>query len=530
MDGGYTAGPRLGVIWCPDWPVVAAGAAREECAAVLRANRVIGRTPAAAAVGVRQGHRRREAQRICPQLRLIDHDPGRDGREFEVAVRHIADMVPRVEVTEPGLLTFAARGPSRYFGGEEVFAAKVIAGLAEVLPAAIVGVGVADGRFAAGIAARQASNGTAPLIVPAGLTATFHFLQDLSVELLRDVAQIEAEFIELLQRLGIRRLRELAALPPADLLARFGHQGVIAHRLASGSDDRPPSSIIPALNLAVSSTFEEPVQVVEPLVFAAKSLAQQLAASLAAEGRVCTRLAVIAETEYGERNEHLWYRPSGLSVAAMVERVRWQLDGWIRQPGGLSGGVTLLRLEPDEIHADDGSQLGFWGERTEADEWAVRATARVVALLGEQHVFFPARSGGRQPGDMIRWVSADRGDVTEPADRLVATTEPWPGLLPSPSPTVVLHQPLPAVVTDQFGVTVSVSGRGGISAAPAWISIDGGRQQMVSSWAGPWPLDERWWDAARHRRMARFQLLTEAGSALLVAVEHQQWWVTGLYR
>ncbi|MSY76154.1 MAG: hypothetical protein F2659_02670, partial [Actinobacteria bacterium] len=110
------APPRLAVLWCPDWSVVAAGASPIEPVAVLYANRVVARTPAAATAGVRQGHRRREAQRICPSLRLIDHDPARDGREFEAAVRSVAQMVPRLETTEPGSLTFLARGPSRYFG------------------------------------------------------------------------------------------------------------------------------------------------------------------------------------------------------------------------------------------------------------------------------------------------------------------------------------------------------------------------------------------------------------------------------
>jgi protein ImuB len=42
-------------------------------------------------------------------------------------------------------------------------------------------------------------------------------------------------------------------------------------------------------------------------------------------------------------------------------------------------------------------------------------------------------------------------------------------------------------------------------------------------------LEERWWDTARARRSARFQLLTESGSLMLVTLERQRWWLIGDY-
>ena len=520
--------PRLTVVWCPDWSVVAAGAPAHEPAAVLHANRVVARTTAAAAEGVRQGHRRREAQRICPSLRIIDHDPARDGREFERAVHCVADMVPRLETTEPGLLTFLARGPSRYFGGEKAMARRVIELMSAALPNALIGIGLADGRFAAGIAARQSVQADRPIVIGAGIDATRSFLQSMPVHLLRDVAGGGPEFIDLLHRLGVRTLRDLAALPAPDVLARFGLMGAFAHRLANGLDDRPPGSVTPPPELAISQVFEDPVQQLDPLVFAGKQLAQELQGSLARTGQVCTRLAIVAETEYGERCDHLWYRPNGFSAAAMAERVRWQLDGWIQQPGGLSGGVVLLRFVPDEVRADDGSQLGFWGNRSEADEWAARAVARVVGLLGEQHVLVPASAGGRQPGEAFSWVALDRADVAEPNERLASSDLPWLGHLPAPSPTTILTQPLPATVVDNHGIAVRVNGRGVLSGDPCRVAIDAGAAETVTKWAGPWPVDERWWDAKQHRRLARFQLVTNT-QAVLAIVEHQRWWITARY-
>ncbi len=43
---------RLVTVWCPDWPMVATGIEPSTPAAVMRANRVLARTRAAAAEGV----------------------------------------------------------------------------------------------------------------------------------------------------------------------------------------------------------------------------------------------------------------------------------------------------------------------------------------------------------------------------------------------------------------------------------------------------------------------------------------------
>jgi protein ImuB len=280
--------------------------------------------------------------------------------------------------------------------------------------------------------------------------------------------------------------------------------------------------------LQVQRVFEQPVHHSDALVFVARQLAEELVASLAADGRVCTRLVVLAETEHGEQSERVWYRSSGLSAAAMVERVRWQLDGWARSDA-LTAGVMLLRLDPVEVRSDDGVQLGLWGGRTQADEWAVRAVARLVALAGEQQVLVPAARGGRQPHDTYAWVPAVTADLVEPGERLAPVTAPWPGSLPTPSPAVV-HAPAREVaVLDAKGGVVNVSGRGVVSAEPATVQI-GAVVEAVQAWAGPWPVDERWWDTTRARRMARFQVLTGSGRLLLLGVERGQWWLTAEYR
>ena len=521
--------PRLGVLWCPNWPVVAAEALPDEAVIVLHANRVVARSAAAARDGVVAGQRRRQAQANCPRARLVAHDPDGDARRFEGVVTAIAALIARVEITEPGMLSFLAKGPSRYFGGEAAMAAHMV----DIATTAITGpvefgLGIADGRFAASIAARHAAASNRPVIVAPGVEATAGFLAPLSVHLLATVAGIDPEFVELLQRLGIRELGRLAALSVPDVLARFGREGEFAHRLASGGDDRPPDTVEPPSGLVALHVFDDPAQHVDTMVFIARSLADELCGVLSADGKVCTRLIVTAETEHSERSERLWYRPTGLSAAAMVERARWQLDAWVNS-AGLSAGVTMLRLEPVEVRGDDGVQLGLWGGRTQADEWAARAVARLATLAGAEHVLVPAAAGGRLPGDTYAWVPAVTADLAEPAERLAPSPGPWPGSLPSPSPAIVHAEPVAIGVLDGDGEPVRVTGRGAVGTPPCTVQR-GRSSERVVAWAGPWPLEERWWDVARARRSARFQLLTDSGALLLVCLEQQQWWLLGEYQ
>ncbi|HEY1282322.1 MAG TPA: DNA polymerase Y family protein [Acidimicrobiales bacterium] len=524
-----TRPPRVLVVWCPDWPVTAAGVAPGEPAAVVHANRVVAASPAARDENVRPGIRRREAQSRCPDLVVVAHDPARDARAFEPVLQAVATLTPQVELTDPGVCTFGTRGPSRYHGGDEALARRAVTLAAEALGPGVAvagppGVGVADGRFAAALAARRAV-GADPLVVAPGGSA--EFLAPFPVATLGD-----PELVDLLPRLGLRTLGAVAALPVADVVARFGPPGRLAHRRASGQDDRPVDARPPPPDLSVQMELDPPVTDVGPAVFAGKHLADELHARVRARGLACTRLLVVAETEHGERQERLWRHEHAFTAASLTERVRWQLEGWAGAGNSApTGGITLLRLVPDEVVPDAGRQLGFWGGLTQADERAGRAAARLLGLLGPEAVTVPEWRGGRDPGAVVAAVPAAAVDLAERATAVAAPRDagPWPGRLPTPSPATVLSTRVRADVVDADGRIVTVTGRGWPSAAPARLTIDGDRPRRVAAWAGPWPADERWWDPAHHRRRARFQLLTDDGAAHLAVVEAGRWWLEAVY-
>ncbi len=134
----------------------------------------------------------------------------------------------------------------------------------------------------------------------------------------------------LLPRLGITTLGELAALPAAEAASRLGPPGHLAHRLASGLDPRPLVPRPPAADLSAQREFDPPAAQAEPVIFAAKALAEDLHARLAASGLACIRLQVQVHTADGRQISRLWRHDGLLSGLAVAERVRWQLDG--REP------------------------------------------------------------------------------------------------------------------------------------------------------------------------------------------------------
>ncbi|WP_433224207.1 DNA polymerase Y family protein [Dactylosporangium sp. CS-047395] len=501
---------RTIVVWCPDWPIVAAeivdGYPSQEPVAVLHANKVLVASPAAREEGVRRGLRKREAQGRCPHLIVLDYDPGRDMLAFEPVLAAVEAVAAGVEALRPGACALAVRGPARYYGGEAVAAERIVEHIAQQCGVEAQ-IGIADGTFAAGLAAR------AGIIVPDGETAEFLALQSIA-------AIGRPNLVDLLRRLGIHTLGEFAALPGADVLDRFGFDAALAHRLAGGRDERPLAPRQAPPDLVVSETFDEPVERVDAAAFAARNLAERLHDRLGRHGLACTRLAIEAVTETGEELTRTWRHDGLLSVNAVADRLRWQLEGWVRN--GQNRRIATIALIPEGVIAHLGIQPGLWGEAGEERDRAHRAMSRVQGLLGPDSVLTAVLDGGRADQSRIRLVPW--GDERQAR----ATEAPWPGRIPSPSPATVYPDPIPATVSDAAGEPVGVGGRLELTGDPHSITIHDETIE-ITGWAGPWPIDERWWDEEEAVRAARFQLLLADGRAFLAVLRNGAWHMEALY-
>jgi protein ImuB len=106
---------------------------------------------------------------------------------------------------------------------------------------------------------------------------------------------------------------------------------------------------------------------------------------------------------------------------------------------------------------------------------------------------------------------------------------PWPGRLPKPAPAVVLGQPTGVVVVDEAGEPVGVSARLELTGAPAGLLVDRRAAVEITGWAGPWPVEERWWAPDETRRRARFQVALADGRAMLLSLAGGHWAVEAVY-
>jgi len=174
----------------------------------------------------------------------------------------------------------------------------------------------------------------------------------------------------------------------------------------------------------------------------------------------------------------------------------------------------------------------------------------VQGLLGPESVVTAVAGGGRSADDQIRFVPW--GDEREPARptaaplhpvpmKVVALDDPepeerslapdkrppWPGRLPAPAPALVLTHPEPAVVLDAAGEPVGVSARLELTGNPAVLLLDGPVE--IVGWAGPWPVDERWWAPGESRRRARFQIAVADGRAFLMSLAAGHWVIEAIY-
>ncbi|MEO8815574.1 MAG: DNA polymerase Y family protein [Mycobacterium sp.] len=522
-----------------DWPAVAAAAAAgltgTDPVAVTLANRVIACSATARAAGVRRGLRRREAAARCPQLHVVAADTDRDARLFEPVIAAVDDLVPRAEVLRPGLLVLSVRGAARAFGSEQQAAERLVDAVAVSAVAGVeCQVGIADRLSTAVFAARAGR-----VVEPGG---DARFLSELSIRQLAVEPSLSGpgrdSLVDLLWRLGIRTIGQFAALSRTDVTSRFGADAVVAHRLARGEPERGPAGREPPPDLDAVLHCDPPIDRVDAAAFAGRSLARVLHQTLMSAGIGCTRLAIHAVTATGEELTRVWRCVEPLTEDATADRVRWQLDGWLNarvtrdRP---TAAVTLLRLEPLEVlSATEALQLPLWGGPGEEDRLrARRALVRVQGLLGPEAVRVPVLSGGRGPAERITLTQL--GDEPVPRDD---PRWPWPGRLPEPSPAVLLDDPVELLDTEHN--PVRVTSRGLFSAAPARL-VARGRDDRLRWWAGPWLVDERWWDPDRagsgagsgsgSGRTARVQALLdgEPGAALLLCYRRRQWYLEGIY-
>lgn len=198
--------------------------------------------------------------------------------------------------------------------------------------------------------------------------------------------------------LGLSTLGELAALPPASLVGRFGAMGHLAARLCRGEDDsRFVADALPEV-LEEQVQLDWPAEHLEPVLFALKMLVDRLCGRMQGRQLAAVRLTVTVGLEGGTPlTVPLVLARASAESKLLVELIRHRLtDLTVHQP------ITTLALKVDEASADQGRQLVL-GDAPAGEVELEVVMSRLQSALGEDALFSAAPVPSHRPEEA--WTS-----------------------------------------------------------------------------------------------------------------------------
>lgn len=505
------------MLWVPEWPLIAAcwddqepEATAEIPLAVLHKGVVRECSTLARQDGVRVGMKRREAQHVCRNLTVLAYRPDRDSAFFDRVVIALSAYVPDHALLSPGMVLFYARGLSRFYGSEEKAAQVLRRVVRTEMNIPDVRVGVADDVFSAVTAATQSFPSTPLRFIKPGQSASF--LADLPLAVLDD-----EHTVALLTRLGVTTVGEFVALGPKTVRERFGPTGEYLYRLASGAHPEAPPTRSAPLDLRYTIELPEAYALVDQVAFAVKQKTEEYLTGLHAAECVSTRVRITVFFDNHQKHQRLWLHPRFFTASELVDRVRWQLEQCSRE-GLFSGDFPprVIRVCYETFSPEDrvAHEPGLWGAGPDARVHHV--LSRVQAMVGSSGVLMAHTQASR--------LSCDTQVLTPWGDKALEeeNTGPLPGALPKPLPATVFRHVKNIDLLDDDNQPVTLVGHA-LSSPPQWMAI-GSKKRAILSWAGPWPVVEKWWDPARARYNYRLQLLDDQGIGWLATAENDSVW------
>jgi nucleotidyltransferase/DNA polymerase involved in DNA repair len=276
--------------------------------AVISRGRIL---DACATLGLRAGVPVREARALYPHATFLEANVQLYRKTFDCMLEALESVTPFVEAGEPGCAYADITGLERHYNDEFALAASFAERVRQsigLLPA----IGIASGKFVAQAAASNVTEGDAG-IVPAGSERAF--LRDKPASLL----PYAADTLVRLERLALRTLGDIGALPQTAVEAQFRRAGTRLWELANGIDHEPVHPRKHQEVLSERLTYESPVVATEALLMGSRQLLGRLVRRLG--GRTAARVHVQLLSD---------------------ERIAWERTDTLREPTGDERRIALL--------------------------------------------------------------------------------------------------------------------------------------------------------------------------------------------
>lgn len=383
-------------IYVPDFPVEAILRAepelRSKAVAVIEGKppleKISGGNEDARRAGISRGMTKLQAE-LCDEVILRDRSELQEAAAHQALLDCAQSFSPRVEDFAPDTLLLDLSGLEKMFGPLPKIAREISRCAAEMGVEA--NVAVAYTLESALLAAHGFSGVT---VLREGKEAEILGGLPLNVLFAGEKNQKDAEeLLRTFARWGIRKFRDLAALPEVDLSERLGQEGLHFQALACGSGTR---NLVPSdLPLVFEEVMElgYPVVLLEPLAFVLHRMLEHLCARLRARALAAQELHLELTLENGRSETDAaltqFQRTLRLPVPLLDAKTflkLLQLDLKSNPPGAPVVKVRL-RIEPAKPRP---GQNGLFMPVSPEPEKLELTLARISAVVGEGRVGSPA--------------------------------------------------------------------------------------------------------------------------------------------
>ena len=394
------------------------------------------------------------------------------------------EFSPAVEQTAADTVTFDASGLDRLFGFPQDVAASLARRAAEIGVKASIAIAANPD---AAICAARGFSGTS--IVPYGDEAKF--LAPLSIALLSPTPELQ----ETLDRWGIRRFQDLAALPPLGIAERLGPEGLRLRELARGEAERKLLPLQDPLRFEDVIELDYPLELLEPLAFVLARLINGLATSLATRALATNEIRLQLNLEDRTTHERTLRLPvPTLDTKAFLKLL--QLDLSQHPP---AAPVLRVRMAMNPAKPQS-AQSGLFIPAAPEPLKLELTIARLKSIVGPDRVGSPALIDTHRP-DAFRMEPAFRGgaNLKRPNFRL----------------SIRLFRPPRAA-------HVAVA-----SGHPSFVTAGAIRGKILDL-AGPWRTSGDWWTADPWLR-DEWDIALSDGALYRLYCDPRGWFVEGSY-
>jgi protein ImuB len=212
-----------------------------------------------------------------------------------------------------------------------------------------------------------------------------------------------AQLLETFNRWGIRKLRDLAALPDVALSERLGQVGINFQKLARGAISRTLVPFEPPQVFEEMIELEYPLVLLEPLAFLLGRLLERLCARLEAHALATQELRLDLELQNGWQSEDHNNEETGVLARPGCAQAR-SFQRTLRLPVPLLDSRTFLKLLQLDLKAHPpgapiikirlaaeparprAAQSGFFLPPTPEPEKLELTLARIAGIVGEDKV------------------------------------------------------------------------------------------------------------------------------------------------